>query len=97
MSRPAWYTTIHKRINIIRGGAKYQRCVDCGFYAHQWSHIHDTDPMDTDNYEPRCYSCHAVYDRGCIAREPIEHKVSRKPLPKDWVEIDGVITRQNVK
>ena len=53
---------IHKRLRRIKGSAWYYDCVDCGAEAEHWSWIHDTDPTDIHNYEPRCVSCHQKYD-----------------------------------
>jgi hypothetical protein len=53
---------LHKRIVVERGKAKAHLCIDCGEQAFDWSHVHDTDPLDVSNYEPRCRKDHAAYD-----------------------------------
>lgn len=44
-----------------KGSAKDYKCNDCRKRAAQWSHIHDTDSYDPNNYVPRCYNCHVRY------------------------------------
>lgn len=56
------YNTIHFKIRRQRGRAHEQTCVDCGGSAMDWSHRHNTDPMDIVNYDPRCRACHFRYD-----------------------------------
>jgi hypothetical protein len=58
----ASYDAIHKRIRRERGRAADRKCIDCGNDADNWSHEHDTDPLDVYNYDPRCISCHCKYD-----------------------------------
>jgi len=53
---------LHKRIVRRYGSAKNYFCVDCDEKAADWSHTHDTDRLDIENYEPRCRQCHIVYD-----------------------------------
>jgi NAD-dependent SIR2 family protein deacetylase len=60
-SKPS-HVAIHKRIYTMRGKARAQSCVDCGKSAAEWSHRHDTDPLDVENYDPRCHGCHKRYD-----------------------------------
>lgn len=57
------YNTVHQHLREAKGKAEQHRCVDCGLRAKDWSHIHDTDPMDIECYEPRCRMCHSQYDR----------------------------------
>lgn len=52
----------HKRVYAAKGKASQYNCVDCGKPAYDWSWIHNTDPNDVSNYEPRCRSCHLKYD-----------------------------------
>lgn len=74
MRRPdAKYRSAHSRIARDRGKARNYLCVDCGAQAHHWSYMH-TDPdelvsdtgqpysLSPDHYEPRCASCHAIFD-----------------------------------
>lgn len=56
------YTLLHQRLVRVRGAAVLFDCVNCGSIANGWSHIHDTDQTDFNNYEPRCKSCHSKYD-----------------------------------
>jgi DNA-directed RNA polymerase subunit RPC12/RpoP len=56
------YSTIHHNIRKIRGSARKYKCIDCGQKAHDWCWIHGTPTDDINNYEPRCGSCHGVYD-----------------------------------
>ncbi len=74
MRRPdAKYRAAHSRIARDRGKASGYSCVDCGVEAQHWSYMH-TDPdelvsdtgqpysLDPDHYEPRCASCHMIFD-----------------------------------
>ena len=56
------YFRVHGEIRSKRGKADTYLCVDCDADAKDWSHIHDTNPSDVMNYEPRCKSCHMKYD-----------------------------------
>lgn len=56
------YKRVHKQIVRKRGRAAEQSCADCGNPARDWAHVHDSDPLDVNNYEPRCRSCHNIYD-----------------------------------
>ena len=69
----ATYRALHSRIARDRGVASSHPCVDCGTRAQHWSYTHNyphelTSPggqpysMDVDNYEPRCSTCHALFD-----------------------------------
>ena len=73
------YKQIHAKLRICHGPAKERTCVDCLDVAKDWSHIHDTDPFDIDNYEPRCRKCHKKYD---ITDEMCETIVKNLPLLK---------------
>jgi hypothetical protein len=70
------YSTIHENIRKTRGNAKEYKCVDCNEKAHDWCWIHGTPSDDIMNYEPRCCSCHAIYDgysdRRTISPDQIE-------------------------
>lgn len=53
----------HARVYRARGKAKERLCeMDCGAQAAEWSHNHDTDPADPDNYRSLCRKCHIAYD-----------------------------------
>jgi len=56
------HAACHFRVNKKHGPARNKTCVDCGKPANDWSHIHNTEVRDPDNYEPRCRSCHRKYD-----------------------------------
>lgn len=56
------YGSVHIKLGQVRGPAVEHDCVDCDRSARDWSHIHDTDQSNIDNYEPRCRSCHMLYD-----------------------------------
>lgn len=56
------YSGLHRRIRSIRGSASNFNCVDCGNIASEWSHIHNTDHNDVNNYQSRCRKCHVKYD-----------------------------------
>ena len=47
---------VHAAVQRIHGKAYEFDCVDCESIALDWSHTHDTDPYDSDNYQPRCRS-----------------------------------------
>jgi len=67
------YRTAHARISTDRGPAATHRCTDCGVPAKHWSYNY-SDPnalespkgqpysLDVGNYDPRCISCHALFD-----------------------------------
>lgn len=61
------YNTVHQTLRAEKGKASEHDCVDCGQRARDWSHIHGTDPMDIECYEPRCRRCHSQYDRAIQA------------------------------
>lgn len=56
------YKSVHQKLFWKRGRASDQTCVDCKNSAQDWSYIHGTDPMNIENYDPRCKSCHRKYD-----------------------------------
>ena len=53
---------VARGIRSIRGSASNFNCVDCGNIASEWSHIHNTDHNDVNNYQSRCRKCHVKYD-----------------------------------
>jgi len=58
----AGYRSVHKRVERARGKASGHLCVSCGHQAETWSQIHGTSGLDPAEYEPRCWSCHNIYD-----------------------------------
>jgi hypothetical protein len=67
------YIGMHARIRREQGSAAARLCVDCGNQAREWSYDH-ADPderqskdgpysADMRRYEPRCKSCHALFDQ----------------------------------
>jgi hypothetical protein len=56
------YQRNHRRVYAAKGKASQQICVACGEQAAHWSHTHNTDPANVDNYQPRCFVCHFAYD-----------------------------------
>lgn len=56
------YRRVHAEIKRKRGSANRFQCSDCLNIAVDWSYIHNTNPIDIDNYEPRCRTCHYKYD-----------------------------------
>jgi hypothetical protein len=80
---PAWHA-IHKRLNRERGSAAALTCVDCGSNAREWSYD-NADPnelidaknscrysLDLSHYEPRCTSCHRMFDKSVRETPRIE-------------------------
>lgn len=73
------YAAAHGRVRRARGPASRYSCVDCGRNASHWSYDH-ADPderhstaprtegtafsLKVDHYEPRCVSCHKLFDLG---------------------------------
>lgn len=67
------HAAIHKRLSRRRGPASSFTCVDCGKRARDWSYdgldLNQLEspqgPYSTDlsHYQPRCVSCHRLYDR----------------------------------
>lgn len=71
------FHAIHKRLTRTRGPASEHPCIDCGNTADDWSY-NNADPeelsgqigestcaysLDLGNYDPRCRSCHRVFDQ----------------------------------
>jgi hypothetical protein len=58
--------TVHNQHRLVEaeyGKASQYPCADgCGKQALDWSHTHDTDRNNINNYKPRCRSCHTKYD-----------------------------------
>lgn len=77
-NHPSWvgdaagYNTAHQRVRTQRGSASRHICVDCGAQAQHWSVDRGVDllrrsgngpySLDTADYDPRCVSCHKLYD-----------------------------------
>ena len=61
------YRKRHRDVRRARGRADEFYCTDCPEIARDWSQIHDTTGEDPFDYEPRCRSCHSVYD-GIVER-----------------------------
>lgn len=67
------YSGAHRRIYRLRGPAASLQCTDCPKPAQQWSYDH-SDPgelmsdeglpysIDVERYQPRCTSCHTIFD-----------------------------------
>lgn len=60
------YKNFHARLSRNKGRATEYGCVDCGNMADEWSWTHGTDELDYENYQPRCRSCHAKYDKQIV-------------------------------
>jgi NUMOD3 motif len=62
------YQARHRRNVAERGKAHLRKCILCARsgidkQAHDWAHVHDTDPDDVMNYVPLCKKCHGGYDK----------------------------------
>lgn len=82
------YVAFHIRINRIRGKARNFNCIDCGDDAIEWSWVHDSDPLDVNNYEPRCRKCHVRYD-GIHSRPEIIAKWRAKAIAQWACRMSG--------
>lgn len=67
------YGGIHQRVRVDRGFASEHRCVGCGKQAQDWSYDRaDPDELTSEkgapysahveHYQPRCKSCHRLFD-----------------------------------
>jgi hypothetical protein len=68
------YVVAHNTVKRVRGPARLHRCVDCGDRAVDWSYDNRAADersdaysrraysLNPDHYEPRCRSCHTVFD-----------------------------------
>ncbi len=77
--RSSTYGAIHQLIRFRKGNAKGLNCVDCGGPGYDWSLKQEAANLvfdeswpgwfstNIEDYEPRCRSCHAYYDRGAEA------------------------------
>lgn len=75
-AHPTW-AAIHKRLSRSRGPAKKYTCVDCGRRAQEWSYDGNDEQqlvgyshgwelaysLNLNHYEPRCSSCHRLFDK----------------------------------
>lgn len=75
------YDRRHRAQFRREGKANQFFCVDCNRRAADWSQIHDTDGLSSDDYDPRCRSCHKLYDMTDDVRENIS--IARS-LTKSW-------------
>lgn len=69
-----------------RGRAGDQLCVDCGKQAYDWSHIHETSGESIWHYEPRCRSCHKLYDVPPERRKEIAKLMTDGKRGKPWTD-----------
>lgn len=89
------YDDVHRRTQKLRGRAATRPCVDCGIFpAKDWSHIHNTDPMNHYNYEPRCRRCHIQYDMTEEWRTNIAASLRGKPRDSDTKEKLSLAAKQ---
>jgi hypothetical protein len=77
------YRTVHMRMRRIIGSARTMPCADChGRSAVHWSYDHQdpderTSPegvpysIKPEHYQPRCGSCHKVYDHAQARRQTV--------------------------
>jgi hypothetical protein len=56
------YNRAHAAVRRKYGRADTYQCLDCDEPARDWCHEHNTDPLNPDNYWPRCRKCHKKYD-----------------------------------
>lgn len=92
---PNNYAGNHVRVRETRGKAAERDCVDCGKVAAEWSHTHDTDPTDPQNYSPRCNKCHRVYDE--ISERLTGITRSAETRAKIAAKRRGTVTPQHVR
>lgn len=58
----------HGKLKRARGKASDYKCIDCENKAQDWSQRHDTSGDNIDEYDPRCRSCHLIYDEPVVNR-----------------------------
>ena len=77
----ATYDQAHRRLLAARGKAADNDCVDCGGPAAEWSYNNSgisevtgmrrrkpaTYSLDMDQYDPRCVTCHRLFDDNPVA------------------------------
>ena len=83
----AEYFAVHRKVRAHLGKASLYHCVSCLKRARDWSHEHDTDPKDVNNYWPRCTSCHQLYDVGYTKKAGYTIKERREMLIPDYKRI----------
>lgn len=83
------YRTVHMRLRRYIGSARTMKCADCGDKAAvHWSYDHlDPDErmspegvpysIKPGHYQPRCASCHKLYDHAYLRREAIRHALNQ--------------------
>jgi len=76
------YQRSHRKVSRLRGKASQFICA-CGKQAIDWSHKHNTDADDVDNYIAKCRKCHQIYDNMVYGQKGEEHP--RSKLTKDDV------------
>lgn len=58
-----WYKTIHSYIIRYKGKASNHKCIDCSKQAFDWSNIDHMYSNNLNDYQPRCRSCHVIFDK----------------------------------
>lgn len=95
---PTW-ATIHKRLMAKRGRAAEYPCVDCGKTAREWSYNGKDEneivaedhgwvlawSLDLANYDPRCVSCHRLYDNAARIGRGLRNTLTITELPVEQV------------
>ena len=81
-------SAIHQRLN--KTPAKDQLCVDCGDQAKDWSRVTGSPGDVIEDYDPRCRSCHTLYDYDARWGDP-EYRANqtekqRAKALKQWAE-----------
>ena len=52
----------HRRIIKLKGKASDHLCIDCNKQAFDWSNVDHLYSLNPDDYQPRCKSCHNIFD-----------------------------------
>ena len=80
------YAGKHKIPRRERGPARDYPCTDCGRTALHWSTIHGRTGDSASDYEPRCASCHAIYDQrgNGLGEQNSNVKLSRDQVLVIW-------------
>lgn len=88
------YGGIHQRVKRDRGVPSEHRCIDCGKQAQDWSYDHaDLDELTSEkgapysahieHYQPRCKSCHRIFDYAHARKEASGEHTHGGPDPAD--------------